>query len=316
MQTENKTQNLIHDDYYYNRFGHFLKERFGEKVHKISIDAGFDCPNREKGIKETGCAWCENSSFNPNPREEKRTVKEQAELGVRLLRKRLGVRLYIAYFQAYTNTYASCTELYDLYRQALSVDGVVGLAIGTRPDCIDEEKLTMLQQLAAETQFLQLEYGLQTASNSTLQQMNRGHTVEDYVRAMELSRNRGLEICTHMITGLPGEDAQDAHRTLQTIIDCQSTGLKIHNLHLVKGSRLGSEYLQKPFPVPSEEEHVKLVCDLLEKTPLSINIQRLWGASATKDKHIAPDWCLDHNHVRFAIEKEFQRRGTRQGSAL
>ena len=308
--------NFIPDDYYYNRFGNYLKQRFGEKVHKISIDAGFDCPNRESGREMTGCAWCENSSFNPNPREAGRSVAEQAKLGVKLLKKRLGIRLFIAYFQAYSNTYASCEKLYELYKQALNTEGVIGLAIGTRPDCIDNEKLAMIAELSKETDFLQIEYGLQTANNQTLAKMNRGHTVEDYLNAMKTTGEHGIETCTHMITGLPDENEKDALKTLQTIIDCQSNGLKIHNLHIVKGSRLGKEYLTKPFHLPTEEEHIRLVCDLLEKTPLNINIQRLWGASATKEKHIAPDWCLDHNHVRFAIEKEFKKRGTRQGSCL
>ncbi len=303
---------LPFDNYYYNKFGNYLKNKFGEKVHKISIDAGFGCPNRIKGKEETGCAWCENSSFNPNPRSKERTVREQTELGVKILRKRLGVRLYIAYFQAYTNTHANTEELYKLYKEALNIEGVVGIAIGTRPDCIDEEKLSMIEELAKNS-YIQLEYGLQSANDKTLNKMNRGHTTEDYIKAMQLSKDRGIELCTHIITGLPEETEKDAHRTLKTSIAAGTNGLKIHNLHIVKDSRLGKEYLNSPFKIPTQTEHVKLVCDLLEMTPPKIVIHRLWGASTTRERHIAPDWCLDHNGVRYAIEQEFQRRSTYQG---
>ena len=303
---------LPYDNYYYNRFGSHLKNRYGEKVHKISVDGGFDCPNRVAGATETGCAWCENSSFNPNPRSKERTVHEQTELGVKILRKRLGVRLYIAYFQAYSNTNASCNELYKLYKEALSVEGIIGIAIGTRPDCVDEEKLSMIEELAKD-KLIQIEYGLQTSNDGTLQSMNRGHTTGQYIEAMNMSKGRGIELCTHMITGLPGETAEDSRNTLQTAIKAGTDGIKIHNLHIVKGSRLGREYLKNPFKIPTEEEHVNLVCDLLEETPPEIIIHRLWGASASKEKHIAPDWCLDHNRVRYAIEQEFERRKTYQG---
>ena len=302
---------LPFDNYYYYRFGSFLKERFGEKVHKISIDAGFDCPNRLAGAEVTGCAWCENSSFNPNPRSAQRSVREQAELGVKILRQRLGIRQFIAYFQTYTNTYADTATLSRLYREAVEVEGIVGIAIGTRPDCIDPEKISMLSKLA-EKYYVQLEYGLQTADNATLSRMNRGHTVEDYLAAMEISTGHGLELCTHIITGLPGEKADAAQHSLHTALQAGTTGLKVHNLHIVKGSRLGKEYLEHPFRIPSEEEHVRLVCDLLEETPPEVVIHRLWGASTTREQHIAPDWCLDHNRVRHAIELEFQRRNTFQ----
>ncbi len=300
------------NSYYYNRFGYYLKQRFGEKVHKISVDAGFDCPNRIAGETATGCAWCENSSFNPNPRSKERSVREQTELGVKILRNRLGVRLFIAYFQAYTNTYADTETLYNLYSQALSVDGIVGIAIGTRPDCIDSEKLDMLEALA-QSHYIQLEYGLQSANDETLIRMNRGHTVADYTKAMKLSTGRGIELCTHLITGLPTETVTDAHHSLQTAIAAGTTGLKIHNLHVVKGSRLGKEYLQTPFPLPTLEDHVSLICDMLEQTPPDIVIHRLWGAATTRERHIAPNWCLDHNRVRHAIELEFDKRGTYQG---
>ncbi len=302
-------------DYYYHRFGSYLKHKFGTKVHKISIDAGFDCPNRTPGKNETGCAWCENSSFNPNPRSKERSVSEQAELGVKILRKRLGVGLFIAYFQAYTNTYAPTETLYQLYSQALSTEGIVGLAIGTRPDCIDTKKLDMLAELARK-HYVLLEYGLQTASNQTLTRMNRGHTVEDYIQAMELSRGRGIELCTHIITHLPGEGRAAAFESLHTALNSGTDGLKLHNLHIVKDSRLGSSYQQEPFYLPSKDEHVNLVCDLLEVTPPEIIIHRLWGAATTRQRHIAPDWCLDHNGVRYAIEQEFARRGSFQGSRL
>lgn len=301
------------EDFPYNRFGQFLKDRYGEKVHKVSVDAGFSCPNRQGAGR--GCAWCENSSFNPNPREKGRSVKEQVQLGVNLLRKRLGVRLFIAYFQSYTNTYANVELLEQYYKDALSVEGVIGIAVGTRPDSVDMEKISILESIA-KNNFVQVEYGLQTANEKTLFDMNRGESVADYLAAMEISRDRGLELCTHMITGLPGDTVNDAHKTLDLIVESGATGIKIHNLHIVKGTTLAERYLQEKFPVQSMDEHVSLVCDLLEHLPWAINVQRLWGASASKDKHIAPDWCLNNNAVKFAIENEFKRRGTHQGSAI
>ncbi len=313
-------------DFPYHRFGGYLKERFGQKVHKVSVDAGFSCPNRDPRDHSGGCAWCNNASFNPHDRASGRSPLDQLRLGVRLLRERLGVRLFIAYFQAYTNTYAPVAALRELFAGALAVDGVVGLAVGTRPDCVDEEKLALLEELRrrplpaglgraerAAGQFVQIEYGLQSARDDTLARFQRGHTVADFSRAMALTRGRGLEICGHMITGLPGEDDADARRTLCLLRDSGVTGLKIHNLHIVTGSALAQAYEQAPFALPTLHGHAALVADLLEELPWTVNIQRLWAASTDHALHVAPAWSLNNNLTKYAIEQEFRKRGSWQG---
>lgn len=293
----------------YYRYGQYLRERFSQKVHKVSVDAGFSCPNRDDSH---GCLWCDNSSFNPNRRNRMRSVTEQVELGVRLLRQKMGCEKFIAYFQAYTNTYAGVDELERLYREALSVDGVIGLAIGTRPDCIDKQKLDLLQSLAQE-HYIQLEYGLQTANDQTLQRMNRGHLSADFVRAMELSCGRGLDLCGHMIIGLPGDCREDYTATLKMLVECGVSGVKFHNLHIVRGSGLADEYLREKFALLEADEYIEILTDLLEILPAHINVQRLWGAAGSKDLHIAPDWCLDHNLLTSKLCAEFKRRGSWQG---
>lgn len=307
----------------YHRFGAYLKSRFGEKVHKVSVDAGFSCPNRDPVDHSGGCAWCNNASFNPHDRASGRTPLEQLRLGVQLLRERLGVRLFIAYFQAYTNTYAPTDVLRQLFTAALQIDGVVGLAVGTRPDCVDEEKISLLQELQqmplpaglekGERRFVQIEYGLQSARNDTLVRFNRGHSVADFEQAMALTRGRGLDICGHMITGLPGENDADALKTLCLLRDSGVTGVKIHNLHVVSDSVLAEEYARSAFRLPTMSEHAKLVADLVEQLPWRVNIQRLWAASTDRALHVAPAWCLNNNLAKHTIEQEFKRRGTWQG---
>lgn len=310
----------------YHRFGSLLKERYGQKVHKVSVDGGFTCPNRDPHDNSGGCAWCNNASFNPHDRTSGRSPVEQIRLGVTLLRQRLGVNRFIAYFQAYTNTYAPVEDLRALFTQALSVDGVVGLAIGTRPDCVDEEKIALLEELRQlplpaglsrqerdAGRFVQLEYGLQSARDDTLQRFRRGHTVADFTQAMRKSIGRGLELCGHMITGLPGESPDDAHTCLRLLRDSGITGLKIHNIHIVKGSALAEEYARAPFPLPTLQEHAALVADLLEELPWEVNIQRLWAASTDHALHIAPAWSLNNNLTKYEIEQEFRRRGSWQG---
>ncbi len=301
-------------DFPYNRYGAYLKNIFGEKVHKVSVDAGFGCPNRE-GAAARGCAWCDNSSFNPNRRNVGRSVREQVALGVKLLRDKMGVNKFIAYFQAYTNTYAPVEKLEALYREALSVEGVVGLAIGTRPDCIDKNKIELIEGLARDN-YIQLEYGLQSANDLTLANMGRGHSVKDFTDAMDISRGRGFDICGHMIVGLPGEGYDDYLKTLRTMVESGVSGIKIHNLHIVKGSALADIYQRDKFTLLEADEYISILVDLLEHTPAYINIQRLWGAAGSKDLHIAPDWCLNHGLLSTKLLTEFGRRGSFQGSAL
>lgn len=294
----------------YHRYGEYLCARLGRKVHKIGIDAGFSCPNRENGAP--GCAWCNNSSFNSNRRELGHGVQEQLRAGIARMRRNSGANAFIAYFQTYTNTHAPVDLLHDLFSAALTVKGVVGVSIGTRPDCIDAPKLDMLQEIA-RGHYVQIEYGLQSANDDTLSRCGRGHTTADFTRAMALSRGRGIDLCAHMIIGLPGEGMTDYRRTLHTIADSGADGVKIHNLHIVRDTPLAQEYLRTPFALPTLEQYTNIVCDLLERLPWRVNIQRLYGASGARELHIAPDWCLAGGAVRAAIEAEFKRRGSRQG---
>ncbi len=291
-------------------YGAYLRRRFGAPVRKVAIDAGFTCPNRDGTRGSGGCVYCDNASFNPNRQGPRLPVAEQVRIGMRAAR---GAEIFIAYFQAYTNTYAPVECLRALYEEALAVEGVVGLAIGTRPDCIDEATLDLLEELARRA-YVQLEYGLQSACDETLARIDRGHTVADYVEAMDRSRGRGLHLTGHMIVGLPGESLDDFLHTQAVMVAAGIDSIKYHNLHVVKGSRLAEVHANEPVELMTLEAYADALATLLEQLPWRVVVQRVHG-TAPKDRLVAPDWCLDGNCVRLAVERVLQERGTRQGSA-
>jgi len=230
---------------YVNTFGQAMLARYGERVHKIAIDAGFTCPNRDGTIGRGGCTFCNNVSFSPNGRQSKklsRPVAVQIESGRQVILKRTGAKKYIAYFQAYTNTYADVCELSRLYDEALKQPDVIGLAIGTRPDCVPDKVLDLLADYHNQGFEVWLELGLQSAFDGTLNHVNRGHGFAEYQQAILKARSRDIKVCTHLILGLPGESTEHHLSSLQRVLELGVEGLKFHPLHVVKGTQLANEW--------------------------------------------------------------------------
>ena len=266
-----------------------MLQRYGERVHKIAIDAGFSCPNRDGSKGRGGCTFCNNGSFSPNGRNPP-PLDEQIAAGRRVIRKRTGARKYIAYFQAYTNTYADVDVLAQLYDQALAEPDIIGLSIGTRPDCVPESVLDLLAEYKARDHEVWLELGLQSSFDKTLERVNRGHGFADYRNALLAARSRGLPVCTHLIIGLPGETASHCRTTLDRVLALGVDGLKLHPLHVVKGTCLANEWRQGKYRPLSLAEYVSIAAELIVNTPPKVVFHRVTG-TASPNILLAPMWC-------------------------
>lgn len=299
---------------YINTFGQHLLKKHGERVHKISLDAGFTCPNRDGAKGIGGCTFCNNASFSPNSRT-KPPIAEQIAQGKSTIFKRTGARRFLAYFQAYTNTYADVNELAALYREALSEPDMIGLSVGTRPDCVPEAVLDLLADFQSQGQEIWLELGLQSAFDETLKRVNRGHGLKEYQETVTAARKRGIPVCTHLIVGLPGETAQHSLDTLDIVLDLGVDGLKLHPLHVVKGTMLANQWRRgeyQPLPV---EEYIRTAADLIERTPAEVIYHRVTG-TASEDILLAPAWCSQKWNILNGIEQELRSRGSRQGTCV
>ena len=296
---------------YVHTFGQNLLARHGERVHKLAINAGFTCPNRDgtKGIG--GCSFCNNSSFSPNGRQPDPIV-EQLNNGRAVLARRTGAKRFLAYFQAYTNTYDEVAVLRARYDTALAEEGVIGLAIGTRPDCAPPRVLDLLAEYRDQGYEVWLELGLQSSFDETLNRVNRGHGFAEYKTALHAAHERGLPVCTHLILGLPGEGGFHARTSLQRVLDEGVEGLKLHPLHVVKGTRLANEWRAGEYQPWTMERYIEVVADLVEMTPPEVVYHRL-TATASKSILLTPQWCNWKWRVLNGIEQELARRGTRQG---
>ncbi len=278
---------------YVNTFGQAMLARYGERVHKIAIDAGFTCPNRDGTIGRGGCTFCNNVSFSPNGRQPiklNRQIADQIESGRQVLRKRTGANKYIAYFQAYTNTYADICELTRLYDEALKEPDVIGLDVGTRPDCVPDKVLDLLVGYQDKGYEVWLELGLQSAHDETLKHVNRGHGFAAYEEAIVKARSRGLKVCTHLILGLPGESTEQHITSHQRVLDLGVDGLKFHPLHVVKGTQLANEWRRGEYQPMTMDDYVSDVVELINRTPDDVIFHRLTGTAAT-NVLLAPEWC-------------------------
>jgi len=270
-------------------FGQAMLHRYGERVHKIAIDADFTCPNRDGSKGRGGCTFCNNVSFSPNGRTHP-GITEQIAAGRRVIRKRTGARKYLAYFQAYTNTYADINLLRERYDEALSEPDVIGLSIGTRPDCVADPVLDLLAEYQRQGHEIWLELGLQSSFEESLRRVNRGHGFTEYKAAVLASRQRGLQVCTHLIIGLPGETKAHCRTTLQRVLELGVEGLKLHPLHVVKGTQLANEWRRGDYQPLLLDEYVNIATDLVRRTPADVIFHRLTG-TASRDILLAPDWC-------------------------
>lgn len=296
----------------YNDYGTWLRQRFPYKVQKISVDAGFTCPNRDGRLGTGGCIYCNNDSFNPSYCQREKSVKQQLVEGKEFFRRKYPEMRYMAYFQAFTNTYSTLDHLKSLYEEALDVEDVVGLVIGTRPDCIDDTLLDYLTQLARQT-MVTLEYGIETANDDTLRLIRRGHDFQCVRDAVERTKGRGIVIGGHVILGLPGEDAEESVRQATIMSELGLDVLKIHQMQIIRGTRLAQMYAENPFHLYSPEEYSELIVRYLEHLSEDMVVER-FASQSPKNMLIAPKWGLKNYELTNLIVNKMKREGRRQGS--
>ncbi|UCE88441.1 MAG: TIGR01212 family radical SAM protein, partial [Pseudomonadota bacterium] len=270
-------------------FGQDLLRRYGQRVHKIAINASFTCPNRDGSIGYGGCTFCNNASFSPNAHQPP-GIGEQVAAGRQVVAKRTGARHVIAYFQAYTNTYGNPDTLAGIYEQAFADPAVVGLAVGTRPDCVAPEVLELLASYQARGFEVWLELGLQSANDETLARVNRGHGFTEYAATVTEAHDAGIPVCAHLMVGLPGEGRAEALDTLERVLALGVEGLKLHPLHIVKGTRLAKEWREHRYTPLSLNCYARIAADMIERTPEQVVFHRLTG-TASNDILLAPHWC-------------------------
>ncbi|MCD8177645.1 MAG: TIGR01212 family radical SAM protein [Tannerellaceae bacterium] len=297
----------------YNDFGEFLRQQFPYKVQKISIHAGFTCPNRDGTKGHGGCTYCNNQTFSPEYCHTDRTVTQQILDGMAFFARKYPAMKYLAYFQAYTNTYAELNRLQKLYEEALAVEGVVGLIIGTRPDCMPDSLLQYLEELS-QKYFVLVEYGVESTLNRTLQRINRGHTFEDSLNAIIRTAQKSIFTGAHMILGLPGESREDILQHADILSGLPLTTLKLHQLQLIRNTRMAKEYSDAPdsFHLFDVDEYIELVIDFIEKINPSIYLERFVSQSP-KELLIAPDWGLKNFEFTARVNKRLKERNTWQG---
>jgi radical SAM protein (TIGR01212 family) len=295
----------------YYPLSRFLKERFGGKVYRVTVDGGFTCPNVDGTAAVGGCVFCDNRSFSPNRRLPRTTIRAQVDRGIKILDERYGAQQYLAYFQAATNTYAPLAKLERLYDEALDHPRVVGLAIGTRPDCLSEPVLELLARYARD-RFVCLEIGLQTIHDRSLAWMNRGHDFACFLDAVKRAQGRNLDLCVHVILGLPHESREDMLATAGVLASLPIQGAKIHNLHVVKNTPLETQFLAGAARMLDRDEYVGLTVDFLERLPSNMVMHRLTG-DAPPDYLVAPLWCLDKPGLLREMQAELMRRDSWQG---
>lgn len=272
-------------DDYVNTFGRHLTARFGERVHKLPLHAGFSCPNRDGTRGHGGCSFCSVRSFNRS--DPRLGIAEQLEAGRKEADR---ARRYLAYLQAYTNTYAAVEELRRLYAHATAARDIVGLAVGTRPDCVTDDALALLADYRQRGYEVWLELGLQSAHDATLARVNRGHGFAAYRDAVRRSRWHGVPVCTHLIVGLPGETQRHSLETLERVLEVGVEGLKLHPLLIVQGSRMAAQYRRGEVVPPGLDEYAATAAEMIRRTPAKVIYHRVC-ATARAPTLIAPKWC-------------------------
>ncbi len=295
----------------YSDYNTYLRQLFGQRVQKISVDAGLTCPNRDGLLSKTGCIYCNQKGSGSGMFAKGLSIKDQIETGKIGMIKKYKAKKFLAYFQSFTNTYTSCDHMRRMFDAVFSCDDVVGMSIGTRPDCIDKQKIDLIASYA-RSYLVWLEYGLQSAHNTTLKTINRGHTLDDFFKAIDLSRGRGINICTHVILGLPGENRKMMLETAKILADSKIDGVKIHLLYVIKGTYLDQMWKNGDYTPLEQEEYVDLVCDFLERLPKQIIIQRITG-DPHSDELRAPLWAGRYRDTFNMIQKTLESRDTFQG---
>ena len=295
----------------YYAYGFFLQQKFGHRVQKVSIDAGFTCPNVDGTVAIGGCTFCDNRSFSPSRRVPKIPIRRQIDNGIAGLKRRYTCDHFTAYFQPATNTYAAVDRLRRLYEEALTHPQVVAMAIGTRPDCVPDDVLDLLEEVGQKT-YLSVEYGMQTIHDRSLDWMNRGHHHDAFLDAVERSRHRCFEICAHAILGLPGESHADMLATARELARLDVDSVKIHNLYAVENTPLAAQVRSGEVTLIERDAYIDVLVDFLELLPPGTMVERISG-DAPPDYFVGPSWCLDKSAIRMALDAELKRRDTWQG---
>ncbi|GHT03047.1 TIGR01212 family radical SAM protein [Bacteroidia bacterium] len=300
-----KIKNMLHP---WRDFGDFLKGIFPFKVQKISINAGFTCPNRDGSKGVGGCTYCNNQTFSPQYAANEKSVSQQLEEGIAFFSYKYPQMKYIAYFQAYTNTYDATEKLLAKYYEALNHPDVVGLIIGTRPDCVPDELLDALEKIS-KTHFLLIEYGVESTDNQTLEYINRGHTYEDAVDAIRRTVARGIYCGVHLILGLPDEDREKILSHADKIAQLPITTVKLHQLQLIRGTKMAEQYLEHPdrFHRYEVDEYIDLCLDFIRRLPKSFVIERFVSQSP-KELLLIPGWGLKNYEFTARVQKRLEKK--------
>ena len=297
----------------YNQFSEYLKNKFGAKVYKITLDARFSCPNRDGTISKDGCIFCDDSGSFSQAHSNLLSIEEQVNTGAETLKKRFKAQKFMSYFQAFSNTYKPVKELEKIYTASLCRDDIVGISIGTRPDCIDNEKLDLISSFTPNY-YTWIEYGLQSVHDKTLEKINRGHDYKTFLKAYEQTKNKNINVCLHVILNL-FETYDEMMETAKEIAKLEPDGVKIHMLCALEGTMLAKIYQEGEIEFMSEDEYVSTVCDFLEYLPPKTTIHRLAG-NGLRTELIAPRWIGRKLDTLNRIDKEFIRRNSWQGKNL
>ncbi|MBR1776307.1 TIGR01212 family radical SAM protein [bacterium] len=295
----------------YNQFSEYLKNKFGAKVYKITLDAGFSCPNRDGTISKEGCIFCDDGGSFSQAHSNKLSIEEQVNVGAETLAKRFKAQKFMSYFQAFSNTYKPVKELEKIYKASLCRDDIVGISIGTRPDCVDNDKLELISSYTRDY-YTWIEYGLQSVHDKTLLKINRGHDYDCFLRAYEMTKEKGINVCLHVILNL-FETYEEMMESAKTIAKLEPDGIKIHMLCALEGTKLAKMYENKEINFMTEDEYVNTVCDFLEYLPKSTTIHRLAG-NGLRTELVAPRWIGKKLDCLNKIDREFERRNSCQGS--
>ena len=295
----------------YYQFSEYLKTKFGKKVYKITLDAGFSCPNRDGTISSGGCIFCDDGGSFSRAHSSLLSVRDQVYTGVKTLGERFKAQKFMSYFQAYSNTYKPVDELKKIYDESLCHPDVVGISIGTRPDCVDEQKLDLIASYT-ENYETWIEYGLQSMHDRTLKFINRGHDFETFLKAFQENKKRGIKTGVHVILGLPGETKQDMLETVKMLADIGADGVKFHCLCIFPNTKLYDLYEQGSIKLLEEDEYIDIACDCLELLPSDTTIHRLGGNGLQAIK-VAPKWLNKKFEILNRIDSELEERNSYQG---
>ena len=295
----------------YNQYSAHLKDKFGAKVYKITLDAGFSCPNRDGKISTGGCIFCDDGGSFSQAHSNTLSIREQIETGIKTLSERFKAEKFMSYFQAYSNTYKPVNELEKIYQSALNHEDIVGISIGTRPACVDDVKLDLISSFK-DDYYTWIEYGLQSIHDKTLRKINRGHDFDCFLRAYYKSKERGINVCAHVIFGL-WETHDEIMQTAQKLAELKVDGVKIHMLCALEGTKIAQMYRNGEIDFMSEDEYVQTVCDFLEYLPKTTTIHRLAG-NGLKKNLVVPRWLGAKLDCLNKIDREFIKRNSYQGS--